>query len=151
LIFDINGLLESSRKDILDFQKPYAHKQTPTKDFVAAIEAIKPTAIIAASASRKAVNQRVVQSMAKINKRPIIVALSNPTDHAECSAEEAYKWSEGRALFAAGVPFPAVTYQGKGSCRARAIISTSSRRSRLPSMPRRPGGCRTSCSLRRLT
>jgi len=112
-MFDINGLLESSRKDILDFQKPYAHKQTPTKDFVAAIEAIKPTAIIGVSTSAKAFNQRVVQAMAKINKRPIIFALSNPTDHAECSAEEAYKWSEGRALFAAGVPFPPVTYQGK--------------------------------------
>ncbi|MGZ5814423.1 MAG: NAD-dependent malic enzyme [Xanthobacteraceae bacterium] len=112
-MFDINGLLESSRKDILDFQKAYAHKQTPTKDFVAVIEAIKPTAIIGVSTSAKAFNQRVVQAMAKINKRPIIFALSNPTDHAECSAEEAYKWSEGRALFAAGVPFPPVTYQGK--------------------------------------
>jgi malate dehydrogenase (oxaloacetate-decarboxylating)(NADP+) len=112
-MFDINGLLESSRKDILDFQKPYAHKQAPTKDFIAAIEAIKPTAIIGVSTSAKAFNQRVVQAMAKINKRPIIFALSNPTDHAECSAEEAYKWSEGRTLFAAGVPFPPVTYQGK--------------------------------------
>ena len=112
-MFDINGLLESSRKDILDFQKPYAHKATPTKDFVSAIEAIKPTAIIGVSTSAKAFDQRVVSTMAKLNERPIIFALSNPTDHAECTAEEAYKWSQGRALFAAGVPFPPVTYQGK--------------------------------------
>ena len=112
-MFDINGLLESSRKDILDFQKPYAHKATPTKDFVTAIEAIKPTAIIGVSTSAKAFDQRVVSTMAKLNERPIIFALSNPTDHAECTAEEAYKWSQGRALFAAGVPFPPVTYQGK--------------------------------------
>jgi malate dehydrogenase (oxaloacetate-decarboxylating)(NADP+) len=112
-MFDINGLLESRRKDILDFQKPYAHKATPTKDFVTAIEAIKPTAIIGVSTSAKAFDQRVVSTMAKLNERPIIFALSNPTDHAECTAEEAYKWSQGRALFAAGVPFPPVTYQGK--------------------------------------
>jgi malate dehydrogenase (oxaloacetate-decarboxylating)(NADP+) len=112
-MFDINGLLESSRKDILDFQKPYAHKGIPTKDFVTALEAIKPTAIIGVSTSAKAFDQRVVSTMAKLNERPIIFALSNPTDHAECTAEEAYKWSQGRALFAAGVPFPPVTYQGK--------------------------------------
>jgi malate dehydrogenase (oxaloacetate-decarboxylating)(NADP+) len=112
-MFDINGLIESSRKDLPDFQEAYAHKQAPTKDFAAAIEAIKPTAIIGVSTSAKAFDQRVVSTMAKINKRPIIFALSNPTDHAECSAEEAYRWSEGRALFAAGVPFAPVTYGQK--------------------------------------
>jgi malate dehydrogenase (oxaloacetate-decarboxylating)(NADP+) len=112
-MFDVNGLLEASRKDLFDFQKPYAHNYAPTTDFVAAIEAIKPTAIIGVSTSAKAFDQRVVETMAKINKRPIIFALSNPTDHAECTAEEAYKWSDGRALFAAGVPFAPVSYKGK--------------------------------------
>jgi len=112
-MFDINGLLESSRKDLFDFQQPYAHKQAPTKDFAAAIEALEPTAIIGVSTSAKAFDQRVVATMAKINKRPIIFALSNPTDHAECTAQEAYNWSDGRALFAAGVPFAPVTYKGK--------------------------------------
>jgi malate dehydrogenase (oxaloacetate-decarboxylating)(NADP+) len=112
-MFDINGLIESSRKDLFDFQKPYAHKHAPSKDFVAAIESIKPTAIIGVSTSAKAFDQRVVSTMARINPRPIIFALSNPTDHAECTAEEAYKWSQGRALFAAGVPFAPVSYNGK--------------------------------------
>jgi malate dehydrogenase (oxaloacetate-decarboxylating)(NADP+) len=112
-MFDVNGLIESTRKDLLDFQQPYAHKYAPTKDFAAAIAAIKPTAIIGVSTSAKAFDQRVVASMARINQRPIIFALSNPTDHAECTAEEAYKWSDGRALFAAGVPFPPVSYGGK--------------------------------------
>ena len=65
------------------------------------------------STSAKAFDQRVVETMARLNKRPIIFALSNPTDHAECTAEEAYNWSDGRALFAAGVPFAPVTYNGK--------------------------------------
>ena len=112
-MFDINGLLESSRKDLFDFQKPYAHQHAPSKDFVAAIEAIKPTAIIGVSTSAKAFDQRVVATMARLNKRPIIFALSNPTDHAECTAEEAYNWSDGRALFAAGVPFAPVSCNGK--------------------------------------
>jgi malate dehydrogenase (oxaloacetate-decarboxylating)(NADP+) len=112
-MFDINGLLEASRKDLFDFQKPYAHKYPPSKDFAAAIEAIKPTAIIGVSTSAKAFDRRVIETMARLNKRPIIFALSNPTDHAECTAEEAYHWSDGRALFAAGVPFAPVTCNGK--------------------------------------
>jgi malate dehydrogenase (oxaloacetate-decarboxylating)(NADP+) len=112
-MFDINGLVESSRKDILDFQKPYAHAHVPSRDFAAVIEQLEPTAIVGVSTSAKAFDQRVVTTMARINKRPIIFALSNPTDHAECTAEEAYTWSQGRALFAAGVPFAPVSYNGK--------------------------------------
>jgi malate dehydrogenase (oxaloacetate-decarboxylating)(NADP+) len=112
-MFDINGLLEASRKDLFDFQKAYAHKYAPSKDFAAAIEAIKPTAIIGVSTSAKAFDRRVIEAMSRLNKRPIIFALSNPTDHAECTAEEAYHWSDGRALFAAGVPFAPVTCNGK--------------------------------------
>jgi malate dehydrogenase (oxaloacetate-decarboxylating)(NADP+) len=112
-MFDVNGLLEASRQDLLEFQKPYAHQYAPTKDLVAAIEAIKPTAIIGVSTCAKAFDQRVVAAMARLNERPIIFALSNPTEHAECTAEEAYNWSDGRALFAAGVPFDPVSYQGK--------------------------------------
>jgi malate dehydrogenase (oxaloacetate-decarboxylating)(NADP+) len=112
-MFDVNGLLEKNRKDLFDFQKPYAHDFKPTKDFVAAIEAIKPTAIIGVSTCAKAFDQRVVSTMAKLNERPIIFALSNPTDHAECTAAEAYEWSQGRVLFSAGVPFLPFSYNGK--------------------------------------
>jgi malate dehydrogenase (oxaloacetate-decarboxylating)(NADP+) len=109
-MFDVNGLLESSRKDLLDFQKPYAHQHAPTKDFVEAIESIKPIAIIGVSTVPKAFNQRVIEAMARVNQRPIIFPYSNPTSHLECTAEEAYRWSQGRAIFASGSPFPPVRF-----------------------------------------
>ena len=112
-MFDINGLLEASRTDLVDFQKPYAHKHAPTRDFVAAIESIKPTTIIGVSTIGGAFNQKVIEAMAKINERPVILALSNPTEHAECTPEQAYTWSKGKAIYAAGVQFPPVHYNGQ--------------------------------------
>jgi malate dehydrogenase (oxaloacetate-decarboxylating)(NADP+) len=112
-LFDINGLIEASRTDLLDFQKPYADAHPPSNDFVAVIESLQPTALMGVSTKGKAFHRKVIETMARINPRPIIFALSNPADHAECTAEEAYSWSEGRALFAAGVPFPPVRHAGK--------------------------------------
>jgi malate dehydrogenase (oxaloacetate-decarboxylating)(NADP+) len=112
-MFDINGLLEATRKDLVDFQKPYAHQHAPTRDFVAAIESIKPTTIIGVSTIGGAFNQKVIEGMSRINDRPVILALSNPTEHAECTAEQAYTWSKGKAIFAAGVQFAPVHYSGK--------------------------------------
>jgi malate dehydrogenase (oxaloacetate-decarboxylating)(NADP+) len=112
-LFDISGLLESSRKDLVPFQKPYAHNHPSTKDFVQAIEALKPNAIIGVSTVAKAFNQRVIEAMSRVNERPIIFPYSNPTSHSECTAEETYRWSEGRAVFASGSPFPPVRYNRK--------------------------------------
>jgi malate dehydrogenase (oxaloacetate-decarboxylating)(NADP+) len=112
-MFDINGLLEDTRTDLFDFQKPYAHRHAPTRDFVAAIESIKPTAIIGVSTVGGAFNQKVVEAMSRINERPVIFALSNPTDHAECTPEQAYGWSKGRAIYAAGVQFPPVHFNNQ--------------------------------------
>src|SRR3974390_2775800 len=112
-MFDINGLLVSGRNDLADFQKPYAHTHAPTRDFVAAIESIKPTTIIGVSTVGGAFTQKVVEAMTRINKRPVILALSNPTEHAECTPEQAYTWSKGKAICAAGVQFPPVHYNGQ--------------------------------------
>src|SRR5260370_36913802 len=112
-MFDINGLLEASRTDLLDFQKPYAHQHAPTRDFVAAIESIKPTTIIGVSTIGGAFHQKVIEAMARINDRPVILALSNPTEHAECTPEQAYLWSKGKAIYAAGVQFEPVHYNGQ--------------------------------------
>jgi malate dehydrogenase (oxaloacetate-decarboxylating)(NADP+) len=112
-MFDLNGLLDDSRKDLFDFQRPYAHKHTPTRDFVAAIESIKPTAIIGVSTVGGLFNQKVIEAMSRINERPVVFALSNPTDHAECTPEQAYTWSNGKAIYAAGVQFPPVHFNGQ--------------------------------------
>src|ERR1700675_1498997 len=112
-MFDINGLLESTRKDLVDFQKPYAHQHSPTRDFVAAIESIKPTTIIGVSTIGGAFTQKVVETMSRINERPVILALSNPTEHAEYTAEQAYTWSKGKAIYAAGVQFAPFHYDGQ--------------------------------------
>ncbi|MDB6066145.1 MAG: NAD-dependent malic enzyme [Pedosphaera sp.] len=112
-MFDINGLLEPTRRDLADFQIPYAHEHVPTRDFVEAIESIKPTTIIGVSTVGGAFNQKVIETMSRINKRPVIFALSNPTEHAECTPEQAYTWSKGKAIYAAGVQFPPVHYNGQ--------------------------------------
>jgi malate dehydrogenase (oxaloacetate-decarboxylating)(NADP+) len=112
-MFDVNGLLEPSRHDLSEAQKVYAHTAAASKDLVKTIETLKPTVLIGVSTKGGAFNQRVVEAMSRVNDRPIIFALSNPTEKAECSAEQAYTWSKGRALYAAGVQFPDVTLNGK--------------------------------------
>lgn len=112
-LFDINGLIESTRKDLLDFQKPYAHANKPTQNFVEAIKEIKPTTIIGVSTVGGAFTQEVIETMAALNDRPIIFALSNPTERAECTPQQAYQWSDGKAIYAAGIQFQPVEYKGK--------------------------------------
>ena len=112
-MFDVNGLLESSRTDLSEDQKVYAHAAQPSKDLVATVETVKPTILIGVSTKGGAFNQKVVEAMSRLNERPIIFALSNPTDKAECTAEQAYAWSKGKALYAAGVQFPDVTLNGQ--------------------------------------
>jgi len=112
-MFNRNGLIESTRGDLADFQKPYAHPHLPTRDLVAAIESIRPTAIIGVSTVAGAFGRDVIAAMAGVNRRPIVFALSNPTSRSECTAEEAYEWSEGRAVFASGSPFGPVQFGGR--------------------------------------
>jgi malate dehydrogenase (oxaloacetate-decarboxylating)(NADP+) len=112
-LFDIHGLIEPSRSDLSASQKVYAHKAAPSKDLAKTIDTLKPTILVGVSTKGGGFNQQVIEAMSRINERPIIFALSNPTDKAECSAEQAYTWSKGKALFAAGVQFPEVTIKGR--------------------------------------
>jgi malate dehydrogenase (oxaloacetate-decarboxylating)(NADP+) len=112
-LFDINGLLVTSRTDLADFQKPFAQDVPAVSSFVEAVEALKPTGIIGVSTVPKLFNREVIEAMAKINERPIIFPYSNPTSRSECTAEEAYRWSGRRAVFASGSPFPPVEIDGR--------------------------------------
>jgi malate dehydrogenase (oxaloacetate-decarboxylating)(NADP+) len=112
-LFDVSGLVESTRRDLDPDQQRFARRMPPSHDFLATLRSIRPTAIIGVSTKGKAFDRAVIQEMTRLNERPIVFALSNPTDHAECTAQEAYEWSEGKAIFAAGVQFPPVAYKGR--------------------------------------
>src|ERR1700722_17774625 len=112
-LFDIHGLLVTSRTDLADFQKSFAQNLPPVSTFVEAIKLIKPTGIIGVSTVPKLFTQQVIEAMTQINERPIIFPYSNPTSRSECTAEEAYRWSRGKAIFASGSPFPPVEIAGR--------------------------------------
>ncbi len=112
-LFDVNGLITADRDDIADFQKPFAHAHAPKASFAEAVHALQPTGIIGVSTVPKLFNEEVIRAMAQYNERPIIFPYSNPTSHSECTAEEAYTWTEGRAVFASGSPFAPVSLDGK--------------------------------------
>ncbi|WJX35827.1 NADP-dependent malic enzyme [Trifolium repens] len=113
-LVDSKGLIVSSRQQSLQhFKKPWAHEHEPVKDLLNAVKAIKPTVLIGTSGVGKTFTKEVVEAMASLNKKPLIFALSNPTSQSECTAEEAYTWSKGKAIFASGSPFDPVEYEGK--------------------------------------
>jgi len=109
---DVNGLVVRSRTDLMEHNLPYAHDHAPL-DFVRAIDAIRPHVLIGATGAPGTFTRAVVERMSAINERPVIFALSNPTSRAECTAEQAYAWSEGRAVFTSGSPFGPVRSGGR--------------------------------------
>jgi len=112
-LVDSRGLVVKDRAGLTEHKLRYAHDQAPIEHFLAAINTLKPTAIIGVAAVGGAFTPEVLQTMAGLNERPIVFALSNPTSKAECSAEEAYRHTDGRALFACGSPFDPVKLDGK--------------------------------------
>jgi malate dehydrogenase (oxaloacetate-decarboxylating)(NADP+) len=109
-LFDSKGLVVAGRRgELAEHKLAYAHEHAPQADFIAAIRALEPTALIGVSADPGAFTPAVFEAMCALNPRPIVFALSNPTSKAECTAEQAYAWSGGQALFACGSPFDAVT------------------------------------------
>ncbi|GAA0147179.1 cytosolic NADP-malic enzyme-like protein [Lithospermum erythrorhizon] len=113
-LVDSKGLIVESRKDSLQhFKQPWAHDHEPVRELLDAVNAIKPTVLIGTSGVGRQFTKEVVEAMSSFNEKPVILALSNPTSQSECTAEEAYTWSEGRAIFASGSPFDPVEYNGK--------------------------------------
>lgn len=110
---DSKGLVVKSRTDLAMHKKPYAHDYSFIPDLAGAIQALRPTALIGVSAQQNSFTQPVLQTLARINDRPIIFALSNPTSKSECTAEQAYWATDGRCVFAAGSPFAPVVYKGR--------------------------------------
>jgi malate dehydrogenase (oxaloacetate-decarboxylating)(NADP+) len=112
-LVDSQGLVVKGRAKLAEHKLTYAHEHAPVGDFLSAIKLLKPTAIIGVSAVGGTFTRDVLEEMARINKQPIVFALSNPTSQAECTAEEAYRHTGGRALFACGSPFDPVQLNGK--------------------------------------
>ena len=110
---DSKGLVVASRTGLAEHKLPYAHEHAPVADFLAAVRELKPTAIIGVGATPNTFTREVIEEMTRLNERPIVFALSNPTSKAECTAEQAYAWSGGKALFASGSPFDPVTFGGR--------------------------------------
>jgi malate dehydrogenase (oxaloacetate-decarboxylating)(NADP+) len=112
-LFDSQGLVVGGREKLASHKAAYAHDHVPVDNFVAAIRGLEPTGIIGVAAVGGTFTREVLEEISKTNERPIVFALSNPTSQAECTAEEAYRWTRGRALFACGSPFDPVTIDGK--------------------------------------
>jgi malate dehydrogenase (oxaloacetate-decarboxylating)(NADP+) len=110
---DSKGLVVKNRSDLSGRKLRYAHDHEFIYELAAVVETLNPTAIIGVSGQHGLFSHRVLEAMAKVNAQPIIFPLSNPTSKAECTAEEAYTATSGRAIFASGSPFGPVTFEGK--------------------------------------
>jgi len=110
---DSKGLVVDSRTDLPEHKVRYARRHEPIHDLLAVLKAARPTALIGVSGIPQSFTEPVVRAMAAINRQPIVFALSNPTSKAECTARQAYEWTDGRGIYASGSPFDPVEYQGK--------------------------------------
>ncbi len=109
---DSQGLVVKRREGLAEHKLRFAHDAPPARDLLSAIEALEPTALIGVSTQARAFSRPVIEAMSRLNARPIVFALSNPTSKSECTAEEAYGWSNGKAIFASGSPFPPCVVNG---------------------------------------
>jgi malate dehydrogenase (oxaloacetate-decarboxylating)(NADP+) len=110
---DSKGLIIKGRDSLSEHKLHYAHDHAACTDLLSAVKSLKPTMLIGASGQPKTFNEEIIKVMAAANERPVIFALSNPTSKAECTAEEAYRWTDGRAVFASGSPFAPVAMNGQ--------------------------------------
>ena len=109
---DREGLITTGRETLTPHGKPFAKASEPMT-FLEAVKTLKPQVLIGATGSPGTFNKEIVEAMCENTENPTIFALSNPTSRAECTAEEAYEWSKGKAIFASGSPFPETSYNGQ--------------------------------------
>lgn len=110
---DSRGLVTRARPQLAEHKRAFAQDRAPLADLLAIVEAFGPTILIGASGQPGAFTEPVLAALARANERPVIFALSNPTSKAECTAEQAYRATGGRAVFATGSPFAPVTFEGR--------------------------------------
>jgi len=108
---DSKGLVVKKRKNLQYEKQKYAQTHPHLTDLTDIIKKIKPTILIGTSGQGQKFTQSAINALSKINKRPIVFALSNPTSKSECTAEQAYAWSQGNAIFASGSPFDPVSFK----------------------------------------
>ena len=114
---DVDGLLVDSRDDLTDEQRVYARVEDEVADWgdtglAEVVRRIEPTALIGLSTAHGAFTEEIVRQMASTCERPVIFPLSNPTSHAEADPADLARWTDGRALIAAGSPFPPLEVDG---------------------------------------
>jgi malic enzyme len=120
---DSRGLVTQARSEMEDFKAAYARSVDEVATYAChdpahitleeTIRNFKPTILIGTSGTAGLFNEAVVRAMAAVNDRPIVFPMSNPTSKSECTAEEAIRWSDGRAIVATGSPFDPVAYRGQ--------------------------------------
>lgn len=110
---DSKGLVTADRPNLAAHKLPFAHEHGAVLTLEEAVRQLKPTALIGVAAQPKVFTESVLGAFAEVTERPIVFALSNPTSKAECTSEEAYRWTHGRCLYASGSPASPVTYNGK--------------------------------------
>lgn len=115
-VLDNNGLLGQGRdpKTLTTAQAPYVRKDMSSGQLLLdVINQVRPTALLGLTGTGGLFTEDVVRAMASHVHQPVIFPLSNPTSNSECTAENAFKWTEGRALFASGSPFDDVELKGQ--------------------------------------
>lgn len=110
--FNSKGLVNQEQKNLPQHIHNFAH-DLPSYEFLQAIDIHQPDILIGATGSPGTFTEEIVARMAKIKAHPGVFALSNPTSRAECTAQQAYQWSDGKAIFASGSPFDEVMHNGK--------------------------------------
>jgi malate dehydrogenase (oxaloacetate-decarboxylating)(NADP+) len=112
-MFDVTGLMTAAEAGLAEWKRRYAHEHPAVASLPGAIHAIRPTALIGVSGQPQLFTRAVLEAMAEVNERPAVFALSNPTSRAECTAEQAYRWTGGRAVFSSGSPCDPVEVGGR--------------------------------------
>ena len=112
-MFDSEGLVVAGRAGLAELKRTYAHVHQPVATLADAVRALRPTALVGVAGQPRLFTRAVLEAMAEVNEQPLVFALSNPTSRAECTAEEAYRWTGGRAVFSGGSPFAAVTLDAR--------------------------------------